>query len=691
MNSVVSATSATSANANSSAADLAGGPIARSWQRCAEAGLDAGQPLSTARASPALLAERLEANARLVAYAQPMIEGLYQHLARSSSMVLLADNEGMILRSLGDTDFIERASRCHLQPGAIWSEHEMGTNAIGTALIEQRTVAVVGEQHYLRRNDFLTCISAPILAPGGGLLGVLDISGDARVAQIHAAALVEMTAGIIENRLIETLPEAAVVLRLHARAEALGSQLEGLAVLSDDGRWLACNRRVQRLVGGSPAAGAAFAAYFATPWPALLEHACRQGDEPLALRTLAGGELLARVSLRAGGKRAVAPAAASVAAPAPTSAADSAPPGTPAVAPGARPSRRPLDELGSDDPRMAEAIRRAGRIAECDIPLLIQGETGSGKEWFAQAFHKSGLRCAGPFVAVNCAAIPATLIETELFGHTEGAFTGARRSGARGKIREADGGTLFLDEIGDMPLALQAVLLRVLETRRVAPLGGQGEEPVDFSLVCASHQPLRQLVEHGLFRGDLFFRLSGMTVSLPPLRERQDFDRVVRRMLAEEERAQSRGKAGRASERRDGEPPGGELRVAPAALDLLRRHSWPGNLRQLRNVLRLAVALLGDERLLTPEYLPPEIVDGAAGDGERGPGGRAGYGECGLRSVQLRLVRETVERHGGNISAAARELGITRTTLYRKLAEGRGEGRGEGRSDKGAPPAGGTG
>ncbi|MBI2306269.1 MAG: sigma-54-dependent Fis family transcriptional regulator [Rhodocyclales bacterium] len=629
-----------------------GGPIARSWRRCLDAGLDVGQPLSQARGSPAVLAERLEANARLVAYAQPMIESLYQHLARSSSMVLLADNEGMILRSLGDTDFIARASRCHLQPGAIWSEREMGTNAIGTALVEQRTVAVVGDQHYLRRNDFLTCISAPILAPGGGVLGILDISGDARVAQIHGAALVEMTAGIIENRLIETLPEAAVVLRLHARAEALGSQLEGLAVLSDDGRWLACNRRVQRLLGAAPAAGAGFAAHFATPWPALIDHACRQGDEPLALHTLAGGDLLARVSLRVGGKRPRSP----VAPPAST------PASTPASATGPRSRRRALDELGTDDPRMAEAIRRAGRIAECDIPLLIQGETGSGKEWFAQAFHQSGRRSAGPFVAVNCAAIPATLIETELFGHTEGAFTGARRSGARGKIREADGGTLFLDEIGDMPLALQAVLLRVLETRRVAPLGGQGEEPVDFALVCASHQPLRQLVEHGLFRGDLFFRLSGMTVSLPPLRERQDFDRVVRRMLAEEGGGKLRGDD--------------ELRIAPAALDLLRRHSWPGNLRQLRNVLRLAVALLGDERLLTPEFLPPEISDGGADGPEHG---RA---DCGLRTVQLRLVRETVERHGGNISAAARELGITRTTLYRKLAEGRAE--------KETPPASGV-
>lgn len=602
--------------------DDAKGMIARSWQRCQDAGLDAAQPLPHAHGAPATLAERLEVNARLVAYAQPMLDGLYQYLEQSSSMVVLADREGMILRSVGDLDFISRASRCHLQPGAIWSENEMGTNAIGTALVEQRTVVVVGGQHYLRRNDFLTCISAPIMAPGGGVLGVLDISGDARGPQIHGAALVEMTAGIIENRLIETLPDAVVVLRLHASAEALGSHLEGLAVLSEEGKWLACNRRIQCFIGRRPLLGSSFSEHFTTSWSDLVAHACRNPDEPLVLRTPPGTEVRARVGLRAGAGRSLASGRGAL--------------------PGAREPRCALDDLGGDDPRMGEAIRRAKRIAECDIPLLIQGETGSGKEWFAQAFHKSGRRRSGPFVAVNCAAIPATLIEAELFGHVEGAFTGARRTGSRGKLREADGGTLFLDEIGDMPLPLQAVLLRVLETRRVAPLGGDGEEPVQFSLVCASHQPLRNLVDQGLFRGDLFFRLSGMTISLPPLRERQDFDRVVRRILAEESH-------------------GRELRIAPDSLDLLRRHTWPGNLRQLRNVLRLAAALLGDEQTLTPEFLPSEILDG----------GDRTSGDTDLRTAQLRIVRETVDRYGGNISAAARELGITRTTLYRKLAEHR--------------------
>jgi len=617
------------------------GDLARSWQRCKAAGLDVAQTLPSPASSPALLRDRLEASARLVAYAQPLLEGLHQHLARASSMVLLADGGGMILRAVGDADFMGRAARCHLQPGAVWSEAEMGTNAIGTALVERRTVAVVGDEHYFRRNRMLTCISAPILAPGGGVLGVLDISGDAHIAQVHGAALVELNACLIENRLIETLPGAEVVLRLNVTAEGLGSHLDGLLALAGDGRCLAGNRRLPRLLGTAPLPGAGFVEYFATPWTVLAGHASRGGEAPLTVRTQRGDELLARVSL-CGGWRYFAAAAGAGA----QDAADGC--GLVATPDAAPLPNGGLHELGSHDPRMAEAIRRARRIVDSDIPLLIQGETGSGKEWFAQAFHRSSARRDGAFVAVNCAAIPATLIEAELFGHVDGAFTGARRSGARGRIREADGGTLFLDEIGDMPLALQAVLLRVLETRQVVPLGGGSVEAVDFALICASHHPLRELVERGDFRADLFFRLSGMTVSLPPLRERQDFDRVARRILADE--------AG-----------GRDLRIEPAALDLLRRHRWPGNLRQLRNVLRLAVALLGDACVLTPDCLPAEIVD----EESSSPAAH------GLRGVQIRCVRETVERHGGNISAAARELGITRTTLYRKLAEGRGGERGD--------------
>ena len=595
--------------------------IRRSWERCTASGLRNDAPLPDVGMARGALTERLEGNARLIAYAQPIMEHLHQQIARSSSTILLADDAGTILRAVGDADFAERAAQVALQPGISWAEGAMGTNAIGTALAEQRSVSVVGTDHFLERNRFLTCIATPIHAPAGGVLGILDISTSVQLSQIHAQALLQTTAEIIENRLIESIAEAAVTIRFHPHAEALASPLEGLAVFDEAGQMLACNRRGERLlgIGDSRKERPAFARLFETRWSTLLDHALSSSLRPTLLCAHGGREFAARV--QAGRLQALRP--------------------TPAATATARPAQT-LEDLDLGDPTVASAVRRARRIVGLDIPLLIQGETGTGKEVFAQAFHHSSPRRDGPFVAINCAAIPANLIEAELFGYRAGAYTGARGEGARGKLREAHGGTLFLDEIGDMPLRLQAVLLRVLETRRVTPLGGGPEEAIDLALVCASHRPLKTLCETGEFRPDLYFRLSAMSLALPTLRERSDIEALARRILRDES-------------------PDRPLRLAAATLDVIRRHQWPGNIRELKNVLRLATAMLGpDEATITPDHLPHDLIDA----GETRPTTQS------LRAAETRLVEETVARHAGNISAAARELGITRTTLYRKLRRG---------------------
>ncbi len=619
--------------------------IRESWRRSTEAGLRPDDRADGMVAARSELTERLEANARLITYAQPVIEHLHQQIARSSSMVLLADRDGMVLRAVGDSGFVERASRISLTPGAVWSEQTMGTNAIGTALVEGRSVTVQGAEHYLARNGFLTCIATPILAPTGGVLGILDISSDVRVTHSHARALLNTTVEMIENRLIEGLPDGYLELRFHPSAEMIDSPLGGLALFDEMGQFCCCNRRARALLGleceTPPQPAGSFGQFFLTPWHRLLDHALRHGQQPLRLRTGSGRELAATACLRTNGQGRVTRLSAPPAATQTTS----TPPRSPRQPPVAPPAgaERDLAALDLGDERMRSAIQRALRIAEHDIPLLIQGETGSGKEVFARAFHHSGLRRDGPFVAVNCAAIPASLIEAELFGYVAGAYTGANAQGADGKLRAAHGGTLFLDEIGDMPLGLQAVLLRVVETRRVAPLGGGPEEAIDIGLVCASHRPLRELAAAGSFRSDLFFRLSGMTVSLPPLRERSDFAALVHGILAET-------------------APSAELAIATEALELLRAHPWPGNLRQLRNVLRLAAALMGeDEHCIGRQHLPQEILD------EIPLSGQGSAPATGLRAIESQVVQDAVRRNRGNISAAARELGITRTTLYRKL------------------------
>jgi len=556
-------------------------------------------------------------------------------------MVLLADSDGTILRAVGDNDFVDRAARISLAPGAVWSEQTVGTNAIGTALHDGQTVAIVGEEHFLARNRFLTCIAAPILAPTGGVLGILDISSDARVTQSHARALLNTTVEMIENRLIESVSEAFIELHFHPNAEMLNSPLAGLALFDEAGDLRCCNRRARALFGTDPSRstpeGGRFGQFFLDSWAQVVDHAYRRPDRPLKLRTGSGRELIAVLRMRVREQHVREPAGlvASTRHSGSASPADAAPAPISALA-----------ALDLGDPKLADAIHRVKRIAQRDIPLLIQGETGTGKEVFARAFHAATLRGSGPFVAVNCAAIPAGLIEAELFGYAAGAFTGASTQGRKGRLREAHGGTLLLDEVGDMPSKLQASLLRVLETRRVAPLGDGQEEAIDIGLICATHRPLRELVDLGHFRSDLYFRLSGMMVVLPPLRERSDFDALVRQIAHEEGLPETAG-------------------ISEEAFVLLRRNRWPGNLRQLRNALRLAVALMeSGSKSLRPEHLPAEMLEEDPVFGEESTPG------TGLRANELRMVRNAVNRHGGNISAAARELGITRTTLYRKLRKG---------------------
>ncbi|MCJ9711706.1 sigma 54-interacting transcriptional regulator, partial [Bordetella hinzii] len=282
------------------------------------------------------------------------------------------------------------------------------------------------------------------------------------------------------------------------------------------------------------------------------------------------------------------------------------------------------------DPAMQRLIGQAQRLASKPVNIIVHGETGTGKEMLAKAIHVAGPRRERPFVAVNCAAIPETLIESELFGYVAGTFTGARAKGQRGLILQADGGTLFLDEIGDMPIHLQSRLLRVLSECEVVPLGAQRPTPVDLRVVAASHRDLRQLIAQGTFREDLYYRLSGATLHLPALRDREDRDYLLDLIAGQEAR---------------------ELGVTPcfdgAARQALLGYAWPGNVRQLRNMLRFALAM-SDDGNLTLETLPPELFEHVAG-GEAGP------------------LLALLHRHRWHVPSVAKELGLARATVYRRM------------------------
>jgi transcriptional regulator of acetoin/glycerol metabolism len=312
------------------------------------------------------------------------------------------------------------------------------------------------------------------------------------------------------------------------------------------------------------------------------------------------------------------------------------------------------------DPRLVAHLETARRVIARQTPVLLWGETGSGKEVFARATHDASPHADGAFVAVNCASLPETLIESELFGYRAGAFTGAQRTGRRGKILQADGGTLFLDEIADMPLDLQARLLRVLDERQVTPLGTEDTHPVDFQLISGSHQNLPALVREGRFREDLYYRLAGIELELPSLRERSDKRELIHDVLKAEA--------------------GSEASLSADAERLLMDYPWPGNIRQLRHVLRSAAAL-ADGRLITREYLPALILHPALLQGQApvvlssDPAQATAADEEAPRPVKLNPIQanerqvllQMLEQHRWNVSNVAKALDVSRNTLYRKL------------------------
>jgi transcriptional regulator of acetoin/glycerol metabolism len=600
-----------------------------SWQRSREFGLspDARTP-GAPHASGAQLTRALEQRGTLVAHARPVMEFLCEQIQDANSIIVLADSQGMLLHSLGDACFADKAARVALRPGAIWHEQWRGTNAIGTALAAGTAVVVNGAEHYLERNRFLTCAATPIMDPTGHVLGVLDISGDHRSYHRHTLALVRSAARMVENQLFQARFGAGRQLRLHGQPEGIGSVTEGLLALSEDGWIVGANAAGLAMLGLERTAIGATMIDRVLPieLQSLFQNSGKSGRAPRPVHREDGSVLWARLDP---GRIVVAT--------------------TPAMVP--RPRSTPADALAAldtGDAAMQAVIGRARRVIDKPIALLLQGESGVGKELFARACHLSGPRRDQPFVAVNCAALPESLIEAELFGYRPGAFTGACRDGAPGRIREANGGTLFLDEIGDMALPMQARLLRVLEERQVLPLGGGRPVTVDFQLVCATHRQLRAAVDEGCFREDLYYRINGLALQLPPLRERSDLGALVATILRDV-------------------APGREIQLAAEVETAFARFRWPGNLRQLSNVLRTACALADDEECFIEWcHLPGDVAEELRDQPRRRLIEDA---ETDLRTQADRCVEQAVRASNGNMSEAARRLGIGRNTLYRKLRQ----------------------
>lgn len=593
------------------------GTILASWRRCRDMGLDADAYHGPTPLEAHALAEVRERNESLRKLCRPELEALYAAVNRADSIVILTGPDGFILDALGSAEFLGKAARVSLRPGVPWLESATGTNAIGTALVERRSVEVMGAEHYYVPHKVLSCSATPIFDPHGDVLGVLDLSGEASVHHKLALGMVKLAVEQIEHRLFENEFDAADIVRIQKDPDLLGTAHEGMLVFEGH-KLVAANRPALRLLGID------WAELGKLRHHELFASALPQPGDDTSMRCQDGRVIHAR---RDRSTRS------SIIVPEPRQAVRAGRIAEPVFAPG-----------------FDVEIERLVKLLDADIPVLLQGETGTGKEVMARELHRRSARAHAPFVAVNCAALPESLIESELFGYLSGAFTGAKRGGTPGLLREADGGILFLDELGDMPLGLQSRLLRVLQEREVTPLGGSRAFAININVIAATHVDLASAVQRGEFRADLYYRVAYSTLRLPPLRENTDRALLINRLW----RALGAGHM--------------QMKLDPGLVADLAALPWPGNMRQLVGVLRNVMALGTPGTTFTREAIPRELkMPGHAGGPV--PGGPQGD----LDSIELHAINQAIAAHGGNVAAAARKLGISRSTIYRRLAEADGQ------------------
>ncbi|KQT20203.1 MULTISPECIES: sigma-54-dependent Fis family transcriptional regulator [Bradyrhizobium] len=587
--------------------------IANSWRRCLISHkLDParqGPPQTLTEAEIRHVVAPMEETIRLVT---PELDDLARVLRDAGYCVNLADTNAIMLfsRLPGEADarmFLD----WKIYTGSNFAETFEGTNGLGTALADQKPILVHRDEHFRAQWHMFSCAVAPLFDHAGRLAGAVNITS-CRADLERTAHQLALAVTLEATRRME-----GAIFRGHFRdawiATVPGDGGSGLLAYNDDRRIVGACRSARALLGltdGMIASGIDLSRYVRFD-----QHAARGSEEIVELRRADGAAL---------GRGHVAP---------PLRARSSARPLAP---------RRdvPVDRfnalhrLAGRDPGLIKSVKRLGSVSDHDLPVLLQGETGVGKDLFARAIHAASKRALNNYVALNCAAMPESLIDAELFGYEAGAFTGARRDGSKGLIVQADGGTLFLDEIGDMPIALQTRLLRVLENREVWPLGALKPVAVDIRLISASHRDLGRMAEQGAFRADLYFRLRGMEVRLPALRERTDRDDIIRQIAREE---------------------APNCRLSDEAWSQLAAYPFPGNMRQLRHVLRLAGCTAENGVITDADLdLPPF-------------GGRAA--EPDLGAAERATIVEALRRHGGRVTEAARALKLSRATLYRKIKQ----------------------
>ncbi|REG83683.1 transcriptional regulator of acetoin/glycerol metabolism [Marinomonas pollencensis] len=615
--------------------------IQDSWYRCEQFGLDHNSRPDFATLPKGSLNDLMDQHRSLLETTENEVLPYYENiLSNSACMIVLADRQGHVLNTWGQPRF-GRAADHGLIGGNQWTEMGVGTNAIGTALTTGEAIQVGRDEHYLRANRFMVGSASPIYNTKNDLVGVLDISSDAYLPQDHTFGMVKLMSLSVENRLIfSAFQQDHFILSFNTNVVSLDSHWSGILVLDESGTVVSANRRAE-VVLARDLALLNINQVFDIEMREIRHH---PPSMPIKLRALGRYQFYVKV---------IPPLQQIMRVPDFRQRADYVPPSN-SLKENTKISEKvnktipdnviPLDELQHGDEQVERLVRQAHKIMEKDIPILIHGETGAGKEIFVRSLHYHSSRASNMLVAVNCAAIPSELVESELFGYEKGAFTGAQNKGSIGLIRRAHLGTLFLDEIGEMPMAVQSRLLRVLQERVVTPLGSTETYPVDIKLVSATNRALKKEVDAGRFRQDLYYRISGLNIELPPLRQRKDKAKLIQYL----------------HQRLRQEEPGPEL--SKAMLALLVQHPWPGNMRQLAHVLKVGMAM-ADEEVLEEWHLPDDFFEDL--HHKRSADTALENPADGTNEPLEDLIPRLLNEYKGNVSQTAKVAGVSRNTVYK--------------------------
>lgn len=601
--------------------------VAKSWEKCRKHGLDPMGGLGK-YADEAVFRSILAENKDLLDTALPVMQSVYEIVEQSHFLLVLTDSVGYVLETIGDMDIQKKSNDLQFLKGSLWSDLEVGSNAIGMALDYDTAIQTVGPEHYGRLHHNWTCSAAPIHGASGEVIGCLDLSGDVHSAHLHTLGLVVAAAFSIETMLIRL--QSTRLMR-----EALNGSEGSVVLLDDEFHPIWINKAAEKFLGLSinELENADFRemlpdvdwgqlqqwnqkGQYITNDTRLTTGKCIYDCSAVITPTLDANRRTFTVNLKqqehliasvnkVSGNRA----------------------------------NYTFSSIYAQDPQMKKVVQLAQKYAHYDGAVLIEGESGTGKELFAQAIHNESSRAKGPFVAVNCASLPRDLIESELFGYEKGVFTGALREGNPGKFELANHGTLFLDEIGEMPLEFQAKLLRAVESLRIRRLGGTQERKLDLRVIAATNRNLRHEAEQGRFRQDLYYRLNVLKLDIPPLRERPlDIGFCAKAFL----------------ERFNQKYPEQRKEMSPDYLDALQQYDWPGNVRELQNSMERTFYACNTDVLTADDFR--FVITGMTVSDKK-----ENCGQKNKREEILAVLRSAE----GRAEVAAQKLGISRATFYR--------------------------